>query len=429
LIALAWVQVPGGVSAQSATEPVAVEFSAGGTDSSAVDKAKPCHPLTCKKLDAECGQWDDACGGVIDCGTCADGSSCVEGQCVASGDWSLPSCSRISGTGAVSFTTDEGLTLAETRVQRETSYSPGLVALDLADTLLAMQMTSDGSHVLRSRDAGCSWSEIEVLEDWSLLRLTAAPGGGAYAWSRGHNGFYRIQGDEVGARTAPTDVYGLSVDPQDPAHLRIGGYDCQLYESFDGGASFAALGLPANTGNGIFFTVEFHPLDWNQALCGTLGAWRTTNAGQSWSTIAPFDKADPDWVYLFEYAPGNPLLVWARANLESLDRQILVSEDGGASFVTAVPQGVQAADQNGVLRTVTLTNQPTMAAHPEDPAVLYFVWGTYFSNYGTDLFRYDRVLGELSVTHIDGLDGIDAIAFSPADPAVMYVGLEEEQVN
>lgn len=393
------------------------------------DEAQPCHPLTCKRLGFECGEWDDGCGGALDCGTCADGSACVDGQCVTEGDWSVASCSRVTGTEAVSFTTDEGLTLAGTRPLRETSYSHGLAVLDQPNALLATQMTAEGNRILRSENGGCNWSEIEALDDWNLLLLTAAPGGGAYAWSRGREGFYRVQGDEVGARTAPSEVYGLSVDPLDAEHLRIGGYDCQLYESSDGGASFVPVGSPANTGNGIFFAVEFHPADWNQALCGTLGAWRTTDGGQSWNPVAPFDKADPDWVYLFEYAPSDPQRVWARANLESLDRQILVSEDGGASFVTAVAQGASAADQNGVVRTVTLTNQPTMAARAEDPAVLYFVFGSYFSNYGTDLFRYDLLSGELRVVHIDGLDGIDAIAFSPADPAVMYLGLEEEQVH
>lgn len=409
--------------ALSAPEPPGEELAANESG------LKPCRALTCERLHVECGEWDDGCGGTVECGACEEDSICVEGQCVAPGEWSVPDCSRIAGTGAVSFTTDEGLTLTGTRPLMGTSYSFGLAVLDLPDTLLATQLTSSGNHLLRSESAGCRWAEVAQLEDWSLLRLTAAPGGEAYVWSRGRQEFYRVVGDEVEALSAPGDLFGLSVDPLDPEHLRIGSFDCQIYESFDGGESFVPVGSPANTGNGIFFTVEFDPGDWDRALCGTLGAWRTTDGGQSWDTIEPFEQADPDWVYLFVFAPGDPLRVWARANLESLDRQILVSEDGGASFVTAVQQGTQAADQNGIARTVTLTNTPTMEAHPEDPGVLYFVFGTYFQGYGTDLFRYDLLLDELSVVHIDELDGINAFAFSPVDPAVIYVGLEEEQVN
>ena len=40
------------------------------------------------------------------------------------------------------------------------------------------------------------------------------------------------------------------------------------------------------------------------------------------------------------------------------------------------------------------------------------------------LFRFDAGQGALSVTHTDGLHGIDAMEFCPADPSVMYLGLE-----
>ncbi len=40
------------------------------------------------------------------------------------------------------------------------------------------------------------------------------------------------------------------------------------------------------------------------------------------------------------------------------------------------------------------------------------------------LFRFDAGQGVLSVTHTDGLHGIDGMEFCPADPSVMYLGLE-----
>jgi hypothetical protein len=72
---------------------------------------------------------------------------------------------------------------------------------------------------------------------------------------------------------------------------------------------------------------------------------------------------------------------------------------------------------------VHLVNGPIMAAHPRNPDILYFVFGTYFQGYGTDLFRYNAVTRMLSVTHSQW-DKIDAIAFDPNDPALMYLGLE-----
>jgi hypothetical protein len=63
------------------------------------------------------------------------------------------------------------------------------------------------------------------------------------------------------------------------------------------------------------------------------------------------------------------------------------------------------------------------------PWVLYLPHGTSFARYGTDLWRYDAVLDELTVTHTDGLDGINAIEFSPVDPQLMYLGLASEDVD
>ncbi len=45
--------------------------------------------------------------------------------------------------------------------------------------------------------------------------------------------------------------------------------------------------------------------------------------------------------------------------------------------------------------------------------------------YGTDVYRYDAATGMLTLTH-NSYDDINAIAFWPGDPRVMYVGLEVE---
>jgi hypothetical protein len=94
-------------------------------------------------------------------------------------------------------------------------------------------------------------------------------------------------------------------------------------------------------------------------------------------------------------------------------RHIFRSTDGGRTFVSILDASAE----------VTLVNGPVMAAHPTDANVLYFVFGTYFQNYGTDLFRFDAASRELRVMHHD-FDDIDAIAFSPADPDLIYFGLE-----
>jgi hypothetical protein len=56
---------------------------------------------------------------------------------------------------------------------------------------------------------------------------------------------------------------------------------------------------------------------------------------------------------------------------------------------------------------------------------VYFFFGTAFQGYGTDVFRYDTATGALTVAHNDS-DDINSIAFSPANPRIMYFGLESE---
>ncbi len=352
------------------------------------------------------------------------------------GDWVVPDCDRITGTRAVTYTTDEGLTMAATRQLTGIVYTHGLVTLDVGNTLLASSLSASGTSILRSEDAGCNWTLLEQLPEDDLVLLAAGPGDVAYGWARGRNTLYRIEGNDVVTLSAPTIIYGLAVDPTDAAHIRVGASDCQLYESFDGGANFVPLGGPANSGSTtIIFTVEFDPTNFDHALCGAKGAYRTQDAGQSWSTIPPFDFDDIDLVYLFEFSPSDPGRVWARANLDTMvnrSKEILVSNDGGATFATAFVEGEQVVDQDGIERIVALSNQLTMAAHADDPDVLYFTWpALYCCPYeilGVVLARYDLSLDALRAVYIDGLHGIDAMAFNPAAADVIYLGLESERL-
>jgi len=118
----------------------------------------------------------------------------------------------------------------------------------------------------------------------------------------------------------------------------------------------------------------------------------------------------------FAMSPVDPNVVWAMAvDLQSGLHAIHHSSDGGRTFTEVVRA---SAD-------VTIINQPIMAAHPANPDVLYFVFGTHFQNYGTDLFRVTSQ-GNVTVAH-NASDDINSIAFSPYDPSLMYLGLETEK--
>ncbi|UCG61040.1 MAG: T9SS type A sorting domain-containing protein [Candidatus Zixiibacteriota bacterium] len=346
--------------------------------------------------------------------------------------WTVPDCDFIKGTRVVTFTTDEGLTMTELVEQHRPTYTYGLVALDLPNTLLACRTNENQAVFERSEDAGCTWDRICMLNESDELKLVAGRGDTVYGWIPGRSRFYRLEGAVITPRTAPGEIRGFAVSSQDAMNIRIGTATGRIFESQNGGVNFALVGQPAPpAGNPDLFTVDFNPENWDQVLCGGIGAWRTTDACQTWTEIAPFDSADGDVVHRFVFSTADPQRVWARANLDAIGgiRAIFVSDDGGASFTPRIEQGTIVQDQNGIPRTLGLPNSPNVAAHPVNKDILYFTTASTYDNYGTDFWRYEMMGDNLTVNHIDGLDGIDATAFNPADPSVMYLGLRQVWIS
>ena len=128
-------------------------------------------------------------------------------------------------------------------------------------------------------------------------------------------------------------------------------------------------------------------------------------------------------VFNIVVSPANPNVVWAMGiNLAEMDagapsqgRHLYRSTDGGLGFEPVVDQDDR----------VTLTNGPLMVPHPTDEAVLYFVFGTSFMGYGTDLYRYDHGARQVTLTH-NPYPEIGAIAFHPRKPRLMYLGLVDD---
>ncbi|UCE24342.1 MAG: T9SS type A sorting domain-containing protein, partial [Candidatus Zixiibacteriota bacterium] len=339
------------------------------------------------------------------------------------------------------FTDDDGLTLAWRKPAKPMFHTRGLACLDEGNTMLATTGTLAGTMILKSLDAGCTWEWLQELPRvYGPLDLTPAPGGVVYAWSRETTVLYRIEGDQVKKLWPPFVILGFAVDPQDANHIRYGTEGCQIWESFDGGVLFTAVGNPANSGNtaSAFFTVEFSPEDWDCALCGAKGAWRTINGGKTWKPISPFDMEEGDLVHRFAFSPTDPKRVWARGTLgliSNFSRQVFISDDGGANFTSVFKQYDIVPDQDGIPRLLRLKTWAPLSPKPDDPDIVYIPAGLYQNDYGTDFWRYDAGQDILSVIHINGLDDINSIAFNPVDPKFIYLGLgnahatEEEPVD
>jgi hypothetical protein len=307
-----------------------------------------------------------------------------------------------------------------------TTYAFGIVALDTPNTLLAAVQ----SVLYRSTDAGCRWqllADLGVEARGELLTLTKAGGDRAYAWGDNRGVLFRVDGRTVTALRSPvTSIVGVGTDPKNRDHARLGDGNGQIWESWDAGASWSPLGLPALEG-AFAYRVAFDPANPDHILVGTMvnGAYVTTDGTRSWAQATGFSFTGGSVnVFNLVVSPADPQIVWAMGidldesgNTPSDGRYIFRSQDGGATFKREIAQDAGAG--------ISMQNGPTMAAHPTDPDLFYWAFGMSFGNYGTDLYKVDTATGQLTWTH-NPYHGIKAIEFSPASPSVMYLGLAWE---
>lgn len=327
----------------------------------------------------------------------------------AVGPEQLPPCAVAAGP-SVTFSRDGGATVAQ-RAQplRGIGYTYGLAVLDGGKTILA----AHNEKVSVSRDAGCTWELAGFVTGPDLFppSITAAPDGGAYIWSDNREILARYTAGGVVALEAPAAITGLAADS---TRVRLAGGNGQLWTSTDRGASWERTGVAPGAALDFVYRGAFDPADLDHVIVGTpvSGAFVTFDGGRNWQSSAGI--ANGFNVFSVVVSPADSNVVWAEAlNTAGSMRHIFRSADGGRTFTKML-------DAGGV---VTLVNGVVMAAHPTDPNVLYFVFGTFFQDYGTDLYRFNGATRDLRIMHHD-FDDIDAIAFSPLDPDLMYFGLE-----
>jgi photosystem II stability/assembly factor-like uncharacterized protein len=350
----------------------------------------------------------------------ADELSAVVGKRRASKVTNRRPCSVVNGVPAVTFTLDEGATTTPlAQPLTGIGYTFGLVALDVPNTLLAFH----NEALLMTTDAGCTWTTLKTFgEGLFPPDMIAAPGGRAYAWSPNRDFLMRhTPSDDTVLKSPDLAITGAGADPHDGAHLRIGGHEGLIWDSADAGATWKFVGgLRYPEGGPSIYKFVFDPANIDHVVAGTSvkGAFVSFDGGRNWTPATGLSKGNAN-VFNLVISPADPNVVWAmgidlaESNPDANGRHIYRSTDGGLNYATVI----DAAPD------VHLVNGPTMAAHPRNPDILYFVFGTYFQGYGTDLFRYNAVTRMLSVTHSEW-NKIDAIAFDPDDPALMYLGLE-----
>jgi len=335
-----------------------------------------------------------------------------------------PPCIRVAGTAAVTFTTNEGATVAPTEGELTgVKYTRGLAALS-ESTLLAVH---DGA-LLRSTDAGCNWTRIGTLP-YEYVALVAASPTLAYGYLEGSFGLYRVGVDGSVQTLTPSirRIREVAVRAGNPENLRIAGEVGQIHESDDGGATWRSVGVPVP--GGYVEHVAFDPANWDHAVAGAAnsGAWTTEDGGRSWTRaqIASSTTQRNQNISRLAISPVDPNVVWAGGvdiaeddRSPSSGRHTYLSRDRGRTFAP-----VLSASEGSPGGPVAIQSAYTMEPHPRDPLVLYFVLGT---GTGTDIVRLDAGSGTHSVRHTPNRR-VSEIAFAPGDPGVMYLGLSVQQ--
>ncbi|HEU4888712.1 MAG TPA: dispase autolysis-inducing protein [Thermoanaerobaculia bacterium] len=330
-----------------------------------------------------------------------------------------PPCSMVTGSSAVTFTRNDGFTLIPFAVPPQPiAYTYGLASMiDEVDTLVAWH----GDDLLISTNAGCSWRVAATVEGADFPpKLEPARGGRVYAWSENRLFFVRYDSRGAVLLRQPVEFVGLAADATNADRVRAGGTDGTLWESVDAGETWTQLGTKIDAPFAYRFAFDPHDLDHIAVGTVTNGAYLSRDGGRTWTHATGFGKSSAN-VFHLAFSPVDGNRVWAFAiDLEqsntghpSHGRHIYQSDDGGSTFREVVDEAPG----------VKLVNGPTMAPHPTDRDVLYFIFGTHFQDYGTDLFRYNAASAQLSMTHSD-LDDVNAIAFSRKNPSVMYLGIE-----
>lgn len=327
--------------------------------------------------------------------------------------WQAPACAAIMGTNAVTFTSDEGATLAPTPGQLQGTVYTSVVALDTPNRLLATAM----DKLLSSSDAGCTWTEVATLQG-APFKLTAAAGGRAYAWQDNGDALYRLDGDVPTLLDSPLpNIVGLGVDRGDGLHIRIGDASGVQQDSIDGGVTWTKQGISGAAGDLVLgYRMAYDPSDIDHVFFGqaTEGAQVSEDGGVTWNKALGLGQSAQ--AFSIAVSPLDSNIVWIEGFQNGPDiRHVYRSSDGGHNFTPVVDGSAE----------INLYNGNLLVPHPTDANVLYFVFGMSFQGYGTDIYRYDHATGMVTKTHNDYHD-VWSIVPSPADPEILYLSLVNE---
>ncbi|MEV5576394.1 hypothetical protein AB0L06_40730 [Spirillospora sp. NPDC052269] len=347
------------------------------------------------------------------------------GAADAGSSWQRPGCKTVGGDGSVSYTRNDGRTVAPTaNVMRPTKLVLGLEALARPNQMLSVD---DRGQVARSTDAGCSWRPLASLSGvdgaWSI---SPAADGTAYVWSFSGDRVYHVDGTNVSEGPAFEKTRGgliaLTADQRKPSHLRAVTEQGLVLDSQDSGESFRSIGdVPVEqAGDDVsLYDAKIAPSDPDSIVVGSssVGAFTSSDAGKTWRRTRIGQAGDQVNGFVVAMSPIDPRIVYLKGlNVTELDRNgpgrghhLYRSTDGGASFTPVADQGGEVVIYNGGMIKPSVW----------DRDVVYFEFGD--PDIGTSLYTLNTRSGKLSIAH-DPHAGIRSISFNPGARDVLYLG-------
>jgi hypothetical protein len=232
--------------------------------------------------------------------------------------------------------------------------------------------------------------------------------------------FLIIDGNTSTQLESPAEVCRLATERAQPDGLWLAGYDGSIRFSSNAGFTWVKRGqLPKPNGlaNDAAYRINDAAFasDPMHVILGTSGgAFVSSDGGVSWIRSQGLGT-DTINVFSVAISPRDSSVVWAEA-VEALSepdvRFIAVSVDHGHTFSQVITPS----------KDITLTNGVLLTPHPQKSEVVYFVFGTSFQVVETKIYKFDLNTRKVTFTRNPYPD-IHSLAFSPADPNIMYFGL------
>ncbi|MCB9915510.1 MAG: hypothetical protein H6828_10230 [Planctomycetes bacterium] len=242
-------------------------------------------------------------------------------------------------------------------------------------------VSSDGGTTWTDRSAGLPGNPIkDVVHDGTRLLLTGGQLFGSQnvgIWTTANDG---LTWTELSNAGWPLRVFNdLELQPGNPSHILAASAGNGIYESFDGGATWA-FGV-GGTGGLSSNEVSYAPTGGGVIYVGSSSnaVWKSTNGGTSYAPSS-FGIGQLN-VYSIATNPTNPLEV-AIAYQGLNDGGVQTSLDGGLTWAGAAVPGTRwntvGFDETGTLYAIS--DGPTTIA----PEALYRRTGSTWTSIGPD---------------------------------------------